>query len=91
VISKALTKKAGPWRPPVAKKRRRLMAGIDTEATGLDMFHGCKPFFVSACDELGSVSLWEWDIDPKTRVPIIPKEDLRTLQQYLFKENTNVN
>jgi DNA polymerase I-like protein with 3'-5' exonuclease and polymerase domains len=40
---------------------------IDTETTGNDFWHGCRPFFVSTCDEDGNVNFWEWDVNPLTR------------------------
>lgn len=49
---------------------------IDTETTGLDLRHGCRPFMVTGATSDGDLSLWEWDVDPLTREPIIPKKDL---------------
>ena len=54
------------------------MSGIislDTETTGLDLFHGCMPFAVDICYEDGSHELWEWLVDPLTRKPDIPYSD----------------
>lgn len=69
---------AAPIRKRIPKpfNRRRKLLALDTETTGLDLWHGCRPFFVSTCDEDGRVRLWEWDVDPLTRLPIIPAEDL---------------
>jgi DNA polymerase I-like protein with 3'-5' exonuclease and polymerase domains len=57
--------------------------GLDTETTGLSFTHGCKPFFISCCERDGSQRFWEWDVDPLTRQPIIPDEDLDGLLDYL--------
>ena len=59
------------------------LISLDTECTGLDMWHGCKPFFVSTCDEQGVLRYWEWDVDPYTREPIVPKGDLAELRALL--------
>jgi DNA polymerase I-like protein with 3'-5' exonuclease and polymerase domains len=52
---------------------------IDTETTGLDAFHGAKPYFVTICDSEGNQSWWEWDVDPLTRQPVVPYEDLEEI------------
>lgn len=49
---------------------------IDTETTGLDIYHGARPFFVTAALESGENLYWEWDVDPLTREVRIPKGDL---------------
>jgi len=64
-------------RPKPIKARRKVrdplpetpggLLALDTETTGLDLWHGCRPFFVSACDEAGNLYAWEWDVDPETR------------------------
>ncbi len=53
---------------------------LDTETTGLDLEHGCMPYFVSMCDEEGDVHYWEADVDPDTRRPIWPQETLREIE-----------
>lgn len=47
-------------------KPRKLLA-LDTETTGLDLWHGCRPFFVSVMDSEGNLQYWEWDVNPETR------------------------
>ncbi|MEM4359831.1 MAG: DNA polymerase [Candidatus Bilamarchaeaceae archaeon] len=59
------------------------MIALDTETTGLYIFHGCKPFLVSTCDESGNLRCWEWEVDPLTREPRITKQELQDLQDYL--------
>jgi len=60
-----------------------MIGAIDTETTGLDLWHGCKPFFLSACTTEGDLQWWEWDVDPTTREPIIPKRDIKRITRYL--------
>lgn len=52
---------------------------IDTETTGIDAYHGAKPFYINTCDEKGNVSYWEWAVDPRTRQPIVPPDDLKEI------------
>jgi DNA polymerase I-like protein with 3'-5' exonuclease and polymerase domains len=52
------------------------MIALDTETTGVDLFHTSVPFFVTICDEEGNWSWWEWPVDPKTRQVRWLQEDL---------------
>ena len=56
------------------------MIALDCETTGLDLYHGAKPFLVTTCDENGDQQWWEWDVDPLTRQPIVCEEDLEEIQ-----------
>lgn len=60
-----------------------MILSLDTETTGLDANHGAKPFFVTICDEEGVNTYWEWDVNPETRQPLVPKEDLFDIQEML--------
>lgn len=57
------------------------MLAIDTETTGTDLHHGCMPYIVTVCDHNQINTIWEWDVDPETREPIIPDEDLDEIEQ----------
>lgn len=59
------------------------MLALDTETTGLYHHHGCRPFFVSGCDDQGNLYKWQWSVDPHTRHPRIPDQDLKQLQQVI--------
>lgn len=59
------------------------MHSIDTETTGIDLYHGAKPFFVVSCDDRGSISYWEWPVNPKTRQPIIPDRHVEEIKQLI--------
>lgn len=50
------------------------MTSLDTETTGLDLCHGCAPFLVTVFRDDGTHAFWEWDVDPITRRPIVPRE-----------------
>tara|TARA_R110002110_G_scaffold294062_2_gene508018 strand:- start:4601 stop:6508 length:1908 start_codon:yes stop_codon:yes gene_type:complete len=56
---------------------------VDTETTGVDLFHAAVPFAVSACDENGKTWFWEWKVDPQTRKPKVPKKDLEEIKDVL--------
>jgi hypothetical protein len=53
-----------------------MILALDCEVTGLDFFHGVKPFFVSVCDDAGNQRWWEWEVAPLTRQPAVPPEDV---------------
>jgi DNA polymerase I-like protein with 3'-5' exonuclease and polymerase domains len=69
--------------------KRRLIA-FDTETTGLDIWHGCKPFFVSTCDDDGFMRHWEWDVDPYTREPLIPDDERDAVAAYLGADDVDL-
>lgn len=53
-----------------------MIISLDTETTGVDLAHGALPFLVTTCCEDGIIRFWEWDVDPLTRRPEIPPDDL---------------
>jgi DNA polymerase I-like protein with 3'-5' exonuclease and polymerase domains len=57
-------------------KLQERIYSLDCEATGLDLMHGARPFFVSMCDQEGQISYWEADVDPLTRKPKWNPDDL---------------
>jgi len=62
------------------------MIAFDTETTGTDFVHGCRPFYVSLCQPGAKEEVlgMEWDVDPMTRQPFIPERDKRKLRKLLF-------
>lgn len=52
------------------------MIALDTETTGVDHYHGALPFFVTTCNEDKEITYWEWYVDPMTRIPEVPPEDI---------------
>src|SRR5688572_12476580 len=59
------------------------MISFDTETTGVDFFHGARPFCAVAGREDGSVLCWEWDVEPVSRQVLIPEEDVREIREVL--------
>ena len=55
---------------------------MDTEATGTDFFHGCKPYVVTACDGKTNM-LWKGRVDPQTREVYWDTDELIDLQKYI--------
>ena len=56
---------------------------LDTETTGLDLQHACKPFCVSTCNIEGDVGYWEFDVDPFTRQPILNRKKVRQIKKHI--------
>ncbi len=60
-----------------------MVMAIDTECTGLDFCHGCRPFFITTCNQNGKQLYWEFNVDPLTRMPIIPDGDVQEISVLL--------
>lgn len=60
-----------------------MIVAFDTETNGVDLHHGCGPFFISTSDEDGNQRYWEWDVDPLTRRVDVPPEDVETILEML--------
>lgn len=56
---------------------------VDSETSGLFVNHGAKPFLVSLCDMSGKTKAWEWDVDPATRQPKIPRSHKEQIKKEL--------
>lgn len=64
-----------------------MLIAVDTETTGLDRAHGCRPFMVTAFDEEGNEYLWQWEVDPFKRKVRYDADDLYEIRQ-LCMNNT---
>lgn len=62
---------------------------LDTEVTGVDHYHGARVFFVTTYDKSETNTFWEWPVDPLTRKPIIPQDDIATLVALLTDTNNH--
>lgn len=56
---------------------------FDTETTGLSPWHGDMPFAFAFCNEDEDIWYVEFDVDPKTRKPIIQHDLLEEMQEVL--------
>lgn len=43
------------------------LLALDTETTGLDLYHSAQPYLVTTCDGEGEQQTWVWEVDPLTR------------------------
>ena len=57
------------------------MISLDTETTGLDLYHGAAPYLVTICDEEGENTWWEFDVNPNTRKVSYDKQSLIEIQE----------
>lgn len=63
------------------------MISLDTETTGTDLRHGAMPYLVTIGQEDGTNLWYEWYVDPLTRKPEVPEEDVEAIRQKLETEN----
>lgn len=56
---------------------------FDVESTGLDVYHGARPFFLTTCSDDGRLKWWEWDVDPLTRKVQIGYKDIAEITERL--------
>lgn len=61
---------------------KKPISAIDTETTGNDFFHGCKPWLVTACDGKRNY-WWEGTVNPQTREVYWEADELLDLQKYI--------
>jgi DNA polymerase I-like protein with 3'-5' exonuclease and polymerase domains len=58
------------------------IATMDTETTGLDIYHGCRPFVVTACTGKHNY-LWKGQVDPQTREVHWGKSEIYDLYRFI--------
>ena len=56
---------------------------LDTETTGLDLYHGARPYLVTTAWEDGTNRWWEFDVDPLTRRVLPTWNDLHEIADVL--------
>jgi len=66
-----------------------MILAVDTETTGTDSFHGCRPFLVTACDGVYDYT-WEGSVHPYTREVFFEDGEIDLLQKYLDQATTLV-
>lgn len=66
---------------PRLEERGLPRIAIDTEGTGLNVWHGAKPFAMSACNTDGDTWWWEFDVDPFTREPQVSEQHRQELRE----------
>src|SRR5690348_10250538 len=59
---------------------------MDTETTGLDIFHGCRPFMITATDgDTGTNYWWTGEVNCYTRDVYWEKSELKETQDLINK------
>ena len=66
-----------------------MILAVDTETTGLDVFHGCRPFMVTMCNGSDNY-LFEGKVNPFTRDVYWEEDDLESIQSLLDQAETLV-
>lgn len=62
------------------------LVACDTETTGLDVWHGDRPFAFSFFDDQGNTAYFEWPVHPKTREVMPVKKELEQLREFFADE-----
>ena len=62
---------------------RGQIIAVDTETTGLDLFHNAAPFMVCTITENGEYKTWEWPVNPYNRFPAYDYDSTCELADYL--------
>lgn len=60
-----------------------IIMAVDTETTGRNVWIGARPFAVSIARSDGQTTWLEWEVDPKTRAPILSARDRREARALL--------
>lgn len=66
---------------PISKRPQ--VIALDTETTGVHLRHGCKPFYISTCNDRGIIRSWQWEVNPYTREPLPPKKDIQEIKRLI--------
>lgn len=61
---------------------------IDCETTGLDVYHGCRPYFVAVAQEDNKEYYYEWYVEPKNRTVCANKSDISDLREIINTSDT---
>ena len=61
-----------------------MLLAIDTETTGLDFFHGCRPFMITACDGTYTY-VWQGQVNPYNREVYWEDEELKSFTDLVHK------
>src|SRR5215813_4490031 len=56
---------------------------LDTETTGVDTNHNARVYLVTTCNQDWNIRWWEWEVDPLTRMPNIPIEDVMEISELI--------
>lgn len=60
-----------------------MLYALDCETTGLDLWHGCRPFCVVLLSQKGERITYTWDVCPHTRNVNVCKHDVLELERLI--------
>jgi DNA polymerase I-like protein with 3'-5' exonuclease and polymerase domains len=62
-----------------------LIVAPDCETTGIDLYHACRPYFVTIChsDSPDKPLYWPWRVNPLDRKAIVIREDVAEIADWL--------
>lgn len=66
------------------------IVAIDTETTGLQVWHGDSPFAIGACWPDGTQEYWSWPVDPFTRTVLYEADPTAWHQANLIISNPKI-
>lgn len=80
------------WKRPsvtaaLASPTHTPMIALDTETTGIDLYHSARPFLVTVCWPDGSQKHWTWRVDPLTREVRVLEEDIQEIRDLIASED----
>ena len=67
-----------------------MILSLDTETTGIDLWHGARPFLVTMCDESDNNIWWEWRVNALTRTVSVVQDDLLEILDWIRSADTLV-
>lgn len=61
-----------------------LVIAPDTETTGVDLYHVCRPYLATIChsEAPGEPLYWQWRVDPLTRKPAVVRSDVAEIADW---------
>jgi DNA polymerase I-like protein with 3'-5' exonuclease and polymerase domains len=62
-----------------------MIVSLDTETTGLDPWHGTKPFLITISTDSDEHIIWDWPVNPLDREPSVDHTDLVEIQELIDK------
>lgn len=60
-----------------------MIISLDSETTGCDLAHSAMPFLITWCEQGHGPCFVEWPVDPVTRQPEVPPEDVAHIAELL--------
>ena len=65
------------------------LVAVDTETTGLGVWHGDAPFAFGFCNEQGDTAYFEWPVDPWTRCVVPDLDELAQVRAFMADDSVS--